>query len=304
MSRRIAITGATGFVGKTAVALAVKAGWQVTALARSPQAAMENVTWVSGALDNPATLIRLTEGADAVIHIAAMTTAPNREAFEKANVAGTMNIVEATKLSGVRRFIHVSSLAARVPELSDYGWSKAKSEAVAKASGLDWTIVRPPAVYGPGDQDFLPMFKMASFGFVTLPPKGRLSVIEVSDLSRLLLELIPHHETLGEVYEPDDGKKDGWSHASFAKAIGWTMGKSIIPIHLPGFVMKVAARIDMLIRRSKARLTADRVGYMVHPDWVSDPTKQPPSHIWEPEVHTVSGLKATLNAYRRTGVMS
>ena len=87
----------------------------------------------------------------------------------------------------MRRFIHVSSLSAREPALSDYGWSKAKSERLVAASGLDWTIIRPPAVYGPGDRETFELFKMARRGIVALPPRGRFSVIHVEDLCRLIL---------------------------------------------------------------------------------------------------------------------
>jgi uncharacterized protein YbjT (DUF2867 family) len=91
--------------------------------------------------------------------------------------AAPTNLIDAARGAGVRRFVHISSLAAREPELSDYGRSKARSELVVAASGLDWTIIRPPAVYGPGDRETFELFKMARRGLVALPPRGRFSVI-------------------------------------------------------------------------------------------------------------------------------
>src|SRR3546814_10919051 len=99
-------------------------------------------------------------------------------------------MIDAARKAGLRRFIHISSLEAREPELSAYGWSKAKSERLVAASGLEWTIIRPPAVYGPGDRETLELLRMARRGFVALPTPGRFSVIQVEDLCRLLLAVI------------------------------------------------------------------------------------------------------------------
>ena len=82
-------------------------------------------------------------------------------------------MLAAATAAGVRRFVFVSSLAAREPQLSMYGASKARAEALVERSGLDWSIVRPPAVYGPGDRETLELFKMARLGLVLMPPAGR-----------------------------------------------------------------------------------------------------------------------------------
>src|SRR3546814_14244242 len=79
-------------------------------------------------------------------------------------------MIAAAAAADVGRFVHVSSLAAREPELSAYGRSKAESEKLMAESGLDWAIVRPPAVYGPGDRESLELFRMAARGLVLLPP--------------------------------------------------------------------------------------------------------------------------------------
>src|SRR5690606_11901508 len=149
------------------------------------------------------------------------------------NVTGTFEMCAAPKAAGVRRFIHVSSLAAREPDLSDYGWSKARGEQAVAASGLDWTIVRPPAIYGPADAEMLDLFRMARRGFVLLPPPGRLSVIEVSDLARLLIVLAHDRSTIAEIYEPDDGAPDGWTQEGFARAIGWAVDRRVLTFAAP-----------------------------------------------------------------------
>ncbi len=297
----LGMTGASGFVGQVTLRLAVSQGWHVRALVRSPQATLEGVTWISGALDSPDALAKMAAGCDAILHIAGVVNAPDLAGFEAGNVAGTMAVVEAARAANVERFIHVSSLAAREPQLSDYGATKAKAEVMVQASGLNWTMVRPPAVYGPGDRDNLELFKMAKMGFVTLPPAGRLSLTHVDDLARLLLAVIPFPEARSKIYEPDDGVRDGWTHKSFAKAIGWALGKNITTVSLPRAVMMVGARLDRLFRGKGARLTADRVSYFCHPDWVADPERAVPTEIWEPKITTREGLKATAEAYRAAG---
>lgn len=296
----LAITGGTGFVGATLVRHAIMRGHAVRALTRRAQPGSARIQWVNGALDQPAVLARLVDGADAVIHVAGAINAVDRAGFEAANVVGTLNMVEAAKAAGARRFIHVSSLAAREPELSDYGWSKARSEQVVGLSGLDWTVVRPPAVYGPGDRETLELFRMAKRGLMLLPPAGRLSVIEVSDLSRLLLTLVGHDATHGETYEPDDGHEQGWTHRQFGEAIAAAVGrKRVAMISSPRAVMRFGARVDRLVRGKRAKLTLDRASYFAHPDWVAH--QRPPAELWRPHIETNAGLKATAVAYRAAG---
>ena len=187
----LAVTGATGFVGRHLLRLAREAGHPLRALTRGWRPPEEGIDWIDGALDRPDALAKLVDGADAVIHIAGLINAPTRAAFEAVNVGGTANMIDAARAIGVRRFIHISSLAAREPDLSDYGWSKAKSERVVAASGLDWTIVRPPAIYGPGDRETFELFKMARRGFVALPPDD--PVPEIRDLLDESLALYPDY---------------------------------------------------------------------------------------------------------------
>ena len=117
---------------------------------------------------------------------------------------------------------------------------KAKSEALVERSGLDWAIVRPPAVYGPGDKETLELFKMAKRGVVLLPPKGRLSLIHVDDLARLLLALAEPDAPSGLIVEPDDGRRGGWSHKEFAQALGTAVGRRGVSLSVPRGLMKLA----------------------------------------------------------------
>ena len=299
--RTIAVTGGTGFVGSHLLETARAAGSELRALTRGWRPPEDGIDWVDGALDRTESLAKLCDGADAVIHIAGLINGPNRAAFEAVNVAGTANLIDAARKTGIKRFVHISSLAAREPKLSDYGRSKAKAERVVAASGLEWTILRPPAVYGPGDRETFELFKMARRGLVALPPRGRFSVLHVDDLCRLILAVIGEPETVGETYEPDDGTPYGWEHRHFARTLSRVFGKRAATVAMPRMVMRGASRIDRLVRRDKAKLTPDRVRYFCHPDWVVTAQSRPPEVLWRPEIRTPTGLKQTAEWYQEQG---
>lgn len=294
----IAITGGTGFVGSRLIALAVEAGHRVRALTRREQAEREHITWVAGDLSNADALAALCEGAEAVIHVAGVVNAPDRLGFARGNIEGTRNMLHAAKKQDVRRFVHVSSLAAREPGMSAYGWSKAEGDALVMASGLDWSIVRPPAIYGPGDMEMLELFKLARRGLALLPPGGRLSVIEVGDLGRLLLALALTDD-YRQILDADDGMDGGWSHKDFALAIGTAVGKRVAAFALPRPLLMAGAHLDRLVRGKSAKLTPDRVAYFCHQDWVIDAALRPPADLWRPQVETEAGLAATAAWYRQ-----
>jgi uncharacterized protein YbjT (DUF2867 family) len=299
--RTLAVTGGTGFVGSHLLRLALAEGYDVRALTRGWKPPEDEIAWVDGALDRPETLVKLCAGADAIIHLAGAINAPGRAGFEAVNAGGTANMIDAARRARVRRFVHISSLAAREPELSDYGWSKARSERLVAASGLDWTIVRPPAVYGPGDRETFELFKMARRGLVALPPRGRFSVIHAEDLCRLILALLDDADSWTETYEPDDGREGGWQHRHFARTLGRIYGRRAMTLAMPRPVLGLASRLDRLFRRGNARLTRDRVRYFCHPDWVATAERRPPARLWQPLIRTPTGLKATADWYREQG---
>ncbi len=238
----------------------------------------------------------MAAGSDVVMHIAGVVNVPNRAAFETGNATATGHVVDAARGAGALRFVHVSSLAAREPGLSDYGWSKERAEIIVRDSGLDWTIVRPPAVFGPGDTEMLDLFRMARRGIALLPPKGRMSAIYVDDLARLLVTLAADRTaSIGAVYEPDDGQQGGWSHRGFARAIGRAVGRShMATLAMPATLLKAGGRIDGLVRRSRAKLTPDRARYIAHPDWVAAAGAHPPADLWRPAIATDAALAETV----------
>lgn len=298
---KIALTGATGFLGGAVLERLLAEGHSVRALARRPQPERAGVEWVTGDLADAPALERLVEGADAVIHVAGAINVATRAAFHAANAEGTRLLAEASR---GKRFILVSSLSAREPDLSDYGWSKREGERVLEGmTGLDWTIVRPPAIYGPGDREMLEMFRMAARGLMMLPPPGRLSIIHADDLARLLVTLAGtrSNETAGRTYEVDDGEVGGFSHVEFAHRLGDAVGRRVRTVSLPRWAMMLAAKGDRLVRGARAKLTPDRARYFCHPDWVAAPDRAVPGDVWQPAIGHDEGLTATAACYRAKG---
>jgi nucleoside-diphosphate-sugar epimerase len=297
----LAVTGGTGFLGGHVLREAAARGHAIKAMTRGAQLPRPNVEWVRATLDDYPGLAELVEGADAVIHAAGAVNAPSLAGFVAANVTGTAAMLAAAEAGGVRRFVHVSSLSAREPDLSNYGWSKAAAEKLVAQAPLDWTIVRPPAIYGAGDRELLELFRVAKArGVVPLPPRGRLSLIEAGDLARLLLDLVDAPQAAGQLYEPDDGLAEGYSHREFGRMIARAAGRPrVLTLPVPRLALRVAAMAERMRLGDKARLTPDRVRYFCHPDWVV--RKRPPTAIWEPQVRAAEGLRATADWYRSQG---
>lgn len=296
---RIAVTGGTGFVGSHYLDAALEAGHQLTALTRRSQAPREGVTWVTGDLADRPALKSLVQDADAVVHIAGVLTAIDEAAFRAGNVDGTLAVLAAATAAGAKRFVFVSSLAAREPQLSMYGASKAKAEELVERSGLDWAIVRPPAVYGTGDREMLELFKMARMGMLLMPPPGRFSIIHADDLAGLLVALTDLDGPSKLVIEPDDGQPNGWDHRAFAKILGRAVGREPMVLNAPAPLLRVAAHADKMLRGARAKLTPDRAAYFSHDNWVVDPAKAPPPDLWTPAIDTDQGLAETARWYRR-----
>ena len=220
----IAVTGATGFIGKHLVHALRRDGANVKALtrkatARQPDDLPGTLTWIPGHLGDEAQLRALVDGCDAVIHLAGAIKALSRDDFLAHNTEGTRRLARiASELPEPPRFIHVSSLAAREPRLSNYATSKRESEKALKPfkSKMSISILRPPVVYGPGDPETLRIFSLVARGFALVPPnpQARLSLIHVDDVVSAILNLLPLRDDPGEPLEVDDGQPGEIGRAS------------------------------------------------------------------------------------------
>ncbi|MFT3987624.1 NAD-dependent epimerase/dehydratase family protein [Aestuariivirga sp.] len=299
-----AMTGATGFAGRHAVSEFLSREHSLRVLVRDPARAdlPAAVQVVPGGLESAEALRSLVAGADAVVHLAGSISAVRREDYFRVNEAGTAAVAEAARDAGMKRFVHISSLAAREPELSDYGASKwAGEEAVKRAaSQMPLLIIRPPAVYGPGDRATLPLLKSLISNPAIIPssPHSRFSLIHVHDLARLIADAAESPVT--GLAELSDGTVGGYTWSDLIRISSEVEGRAIQPLFLPrGFVQMVALAADGVARITgkPGMVSRSKVGELYHHDWVSAPG---PLALSDP-ITFARGFPETLKWYRDAG---
>ena len=306
------MTGVTGFVGSHAVRRLSARGHEIKALVRDrnrlskkfPEAA----TVIEGALDDSAALEKLVNNADVVVHVAGAIKAVDAADFMKTNAHGTRSVIEAAKQAGVKRFVHLSSLAAREPALSAYCASKAEAENIVTSSsaGLEWICIRPPAVYGPGDRATLPLVQQLSrrHALLTGCQEQRLSLLHVDDLARGLAAAAEGLISPGKIYEADDGTSQGYDWRDLAIAAGRSLGFTPRVHLLPRMAVQIAGLAGGLfgkITGTPQILTTGKVRELYHPDWVLKGTRLEQTGQWHPQIRFEEGFASTLRWYRAHG---
>lgn len=296
MGGPVAITGATGFIGRQIVSLLSRQGYAVRALARSPQLPAANVTWIRGTLEDDFALARLVEGAASVIHCAGAVRGGSAEAFSAVNARGTARLVRAAceNVPGAP-FLLISSLAAREPHLSWYAASKREAERVLEdAAGLEWTVFRPTAVYGPGDREIQPLLRLMRRGWlpVIAPPGARFSLLHVFDLAAAVLAWVKR-PVQGAILELDDGTPEGYCWTSVAAAAAAAWQRPVRLVRVPAGALSLAARANLALSALFGRepmLTPGKVRELTHTDWVCDNTPALRALDWRPTIRFADAL--------------
>lgn len=300
----VAVTGATGFIGQQLLKQLSHSGWKVKALYR-PQKnrkipTLEGLNWIPGSLQDKDSLQQLTHGCDAIIHCAGAVRGASQEDFDQVNVEGTRNLVEVVQsLKNPPKFLLLSSLAARSPELSFYAGSKARGESVLKNASdiLNWTIFRPPAVYGPGDKELMPLFESIKKGFAPVPSgsESRFSMIYVKDLTAAMIKWLEADRGFGKTFELDDGVENGYDWDAILETGGEVLrnGRKVFQIQLPLFVLKLVASINLMFANLfgyAPMLTPGKVREITHTNWVSNGHELTQNIGWKPEYNLKRGL--------------
>ena len=257
MSRNVAITGATGFIGRHVAADLVARGVAVASIVRpdSRHQAPADTTIVRAALETSA-LRDAFAGVDTVVHLAGVVSAVDARVFTAVNVEGTRAVASAARHAGAR-LVHVSSLAAAGPApassphredgpvhpVTPYGVSKLESErAVQSVDGLRWMIIRPGVVYGPTDRAVFPLFQAAQRG--VLPLVGRADAaytfIHVSDLVRAIVAAVEKTDAAGTVFA---GHAKPVTAMDLLNAIQAATGRKATVIPIPMAVTHAAAML-------------------------------------------------------------
>ena len=301
----VALTGATGFIGRTLTRRLCERGWKVRALVRSPARAFWlqqlGVVLIEGDLAGIEGLRQLVQGVDAVVHCAGAVRGVTQAQFDRVNVEGVRRLAEISKqLPDQPRFLSLSSLAAREPQLSAYAASKRGGEtALAETAGImPWAAFRPPAVYGPGDKELLPVFRLMARGYAPLvaPAHARFSTIFVEDLANAMVQWLEQRDCAQGVFELHDGHPGGYCWDDVIQVVEQLSARSIRRLRVPTALLRIPAGINWLAGQllpHTPMLTPGKIRELTHADWVCDNRKIHQATGWAPSVDLKEGLAQT-----------
>ncbi len=294
MNRRLAITGGTGFIGRHVIEAARRSGFHVQALARSPQAPAQGVTWIAGDMADSVALRGLLEGADVLVHAAGVVRGVTHADFDATNVEGMRNLLaEVEAHNPAVPLLYLSSLAARHPGFSHYARSKyAAEQLLREQAAMPWTILRPPAVYGPGDQELSLLFAAMKHGLGVHPRhQGRFSMLYVTDLATAVVRWA-QAPCNGEILELHDGCAEGYSWPDVLSIAADTLQRRIRPIPVSRGLMLLPAAWNVTVGRwfGPPMLTPGKIREMYHDNWVCCNDAVGRSLDWAPQVGFREGI--------------
>ena len=329
MGHNILVTGATGFIGAVLVGYLKNRNDNVRVLLRpesgADKASSMRVDIKKGRYDDPASLREAVQGMDIIIHLAGVTKSIDENGFYEGNVLPVKMLLQAVGdvNPGLRRFLLVSSLAAAGPAdnadpgvreedapkpVSIYGKSKLEAEKICRScqDTLPVTIVRPPAVYGPGDKDVLQFLLMLKKGLVLAAGdigKQRLSLVHVDDLVRGIVMAAESLEGTGETYFITSPKGYSWNELTVVAARELGV-KNVRKISLPKQLMKFfgyMAGIISSISGKPGLLNPDKVNEMVQDYWVCSPDKAERQLGFTALIPLDQGMHTTIAWYKEKG---
>jgi len=251
----VLVTGASGFVGSYVVPELAAAGHRVVALVRSPKAgqvvlsrlpaaAAAGVELRTGDVLQPATLPPALAGVDAVVHLVALARDWNGgKDLLRVNLGGTQNLLAAMQAAGVRRLVHLGALGVADREELHYAKSKARAEAAVRASGLDWTILKPSLLFGPRDGFFNIVADLVRVPAPIVPVPGdgksRFQPIHVADVALCARLAVERPETIGLAFEL--GGPRTWTYREITAEVARAIGKRRVIVPVPVPLIRLAA---------------------------------------------------------------
>jgi len=206
---RIAVTGGTGFVGRSVVNELLRRGHDVRVLARRPDDVRSRfnrpVEAVAGELADTAALQAAFAGRDAVVHLVGIINEKEGRSFDEVHRQGTENVCAAAKAAGVGRLLHMSAMGASADAPSEYARTKAAGEEAVRRSGLAATIFRPSIVFGPGDGFATTLASVVRMSPLVVPVIGpgviRFMPVSVREVARIFADALEKPETAGRSFE-------------------------------------------------------------------------------------------------------
>ncbi len=277
-------------------------GYQVRALVRNPENAAHlaslGVTLIEGDLANSAALEKLLANCAAVIHAAGAVRGNSQADFDAVNVAGTASVLRAIRAQArPPRLLLLSSIVAREPHLSWYSHSKREGEKLLEqCADLDWIVLRPPAVYGPGDKEMLPIFQLMQRGIAVVPgsPEVRMSLIYVSDLVEAIIACLQSPAASRQTLTLGDGRPNGYNWHDMADIAAQHWSRRVRLFRVPRWLLNAVAALNSAlagITGNAPILTPPKLRELRHHDWVADNSAITAATGWTPTVVLSKGLE-------------
>jgi nucleoside-diphosphate-sugar epimerase len=323
------VTGGHGFLGSHLVDLLLARGFSVRCLLRPDRPASvfagRPVDIARGDLRRSEGLAAAVEGVDLIFHVAGLVTARGPAEFRAVNVVGTRRLAAAVgRLNPhCRRFVYVSSQAAAGPSrdgrpvredrppqpLTHYGRSKLEGErALAEELGeVPWSIVRPPAIYGPRDEGILPFFQLAARGFAAglEGPRGRrFNLLHARDVAEGTLAAAETAAAAGRTYFLADEHGSGYGYPEVARSLERAFGHRTRRVPLPDLLLDLAGVITdevawlcgrrSIFGRDKAREIKARW-------WLCSPERAARDLGWRARIALDDGFAETARWYAEAG---
>lgn len=300
MNQTVAVTGATGFIGKYIIDNLLARGFHVRALTRTARAHVnDNLTWVRGSLEDTHSLSELVAGASAVVHCAGQVRGHKEEIFTRCNVDGSLRLMQAAKESGFcQRFLFISSLAARHPELSWYANSKhvAEQRLTAMADEITLGVFRPTTVYGPGDKELKPLFDWMLRGLLPRlgTPETQLSFLHVTDFAQAVGQWLSAETVQTQTYELCDGVAGGYDWQRVQQLVADVRCGSVRMVGIPQPLLTCLADISTALSRLAGKepmLTRSKIRELTHADWSASNNRISEDINWFPGISLEHALR-------------
>jgi len=295
MPGRVFVTGGSGFVGSAVIDELITRNYSVNALShqRSLRTEGDALRIVPGDLFDAAALDEGMRGCDAIIHLVGIIMEKRGRGitFQRIHVEGTRHVVDATLRSGIRRYVHMSALGTRPGAVSTYHRTKYAAEEYVRASGLEWTIIRPSLIHGPRGEFmgmeakwarfsappflFMPYFGAGAMGF---GGAGMLQPVYVKDVARAFVDALENRKTIGEVYPLAGPDRGTWPELHRIASTAIT-GKPRRSFPIPAWSARIQAA---LLPNALLGFNRDQV-IMSQEDNITDITKFVDDFGWEPQ---------------------
>jgi NADH dehydrogenase len=243
--KSVLVTGGTGFVGKSLVETLFNSGHKVTVLARGRKSRFgfpSGVRFVAGSVEDHTSVARALGGIDAVIHLVGIIFEMRGATYEKVHHLGTRNVISAMQQAGVRRYLHMSALGSRPHAVSRYHQTKWEAEEAVRQSGLDFTIIRPSAIFGAGDEFiniFVRLCRVSPIVPVLTTRRGKTQPVSVLDVAEIFLRSLESDQHVGKTYEI--GGPEAFTLPELVARLSQILGKRRLLLPIPAKLLWPAA---------------------------------------------------------------